>query len=414
MASRSTVSPVAVEPAPAPSLRGPRRADYVQVSALFFLHAMAMGSWYVPLGPVLDAHGYAGIKPYAFATSAVAAFVSPLFFGSMADRHVGPSRVLRWLALATGIAMGAAGFAIKQRMEGSLVLSLIQIHALCSAPTWGLSTAIVLSRLSDSRRQFGPVRAIGTIGWIVGCWFVSALHADSSTTACFIGATMWCVVAVFTWCLPTDAPAVPTGPTSFRQRLGLDALVLLRDRNHRVVFVSAALFAIPLAAFYPYAPTHLKTLGIERTAAWMTLGQITEVVAMLGLASVLARLPFKWTLAAGLMFGIVRYALCAVDGTHWMLAGVSLHGFAYTLFFITGQIYLDQRIEPLWRARAQALFSVMMSGFGNLLGYLSTGWWFRWNTHEDHTDWRLFWGGLAVIVTAVFIYFLAAYRRKGS
>jgi hypothetical protein len=35
-----------------------------------------------------------------------------------------------------------------------------------------------------------------------------------------------------------------------------------------------------------------------------------------------------------------------------VLAGVSLHGFAFTLFFITAQLYLDQRVDPAWRARA--------------------------------------------------------------
>jgi nucleoside transporter len=388
-----------------------RWTEYIEIAALFFLHAMAMGAWFVPLGPVLDAHGYSAIKPYAFATSAVAAFISPLFFGAMADRHAGPSRVLRWLSFATAVAMASAGAGIKQGLSPILILGLIQLHALSSSPTWGLSTAIVLSRLTDSKRQFGPIRAVATLGWIAGCLAVSALRADSSTLSCFLGAGVWVVVGLFTLKLPTDAPAGPPGHSTFRQRLGLDALALLYQRNHRVVFITAALFAIPMAAFYPFAPTHLRSLGMERTAAWMTLGQITEVAAMIGLAGVLQRCPFKWTLAAGLSFGVIRYALCAMNGTGWMLAGVSLHGFAYTLFFITGQIYLDQRIDSMWRARAQALFSVMMSGFGNLFGYLGTGWWFHYTTSGSATNWRLFWGGLAVLVAGVLVYFVTSYRR---
>ncbi len=55
---------------------------------------MAMGAWFVPLSTVLDAHGLQSIKPLAFATSATAAFVSPLLFATMADRHLGAVRVL--------------------------------------------------------------------------------------------------------------------------------------------------------------------------------------------------------------------------------------------------------------------------------------------------------------------------------
>ena len=62
-----------------------RRAEYFELVVLFFIQGMAMGMWFVPLGAVLDAHDMSHLKPYAFATSALAAFVSPLVFGAMAD-----------------------------------------------------------------------------------------------------------------------------------------------------------------------------------------------------------------------------------------------------------------------------------------------------------------------------------------
>ena len=393
------------------------RTEWVELAALFFIQAMAMGTWFVPLGSVLDAHGFQGIKPLAFATSAVAAFVSPLVFGAMADRHVAPVRVLRGLAIATAGAMALASVAIANEVKPWLVLALIQLHALCAAPTWGLATSIVLARLTDSQRQFGPIRAVGTLGWMVGCWIVSVLHADTSANAGLVAAGMWLGVALFTLRLPSLAPTPSEETITLRQRLGLDALMLLKQRDHRVVFLAAALFSIPLAAFYPFTPTHLRELGMERTTAWMTLGQVTEVIAMVGLASVLGRWRLKWTLAAGLVFGVVRYGLCALDGKAWVLAGLTLHGFAFTLFFITAQIYLEQRIDPAWRARAQALFSLMVGGVGNLVGYLGTGWWFR-AAHSGVSggmNWPLFWGGLAGAVAVVLVYFLSVYRgREGK
>ncbi|MSR66424.1 MAG: hypothetical protein EXS24_03510, partial [Pedosphaera sp.] len=61
--------------------------EYLELTVLFFVQGAAMGMWFVPLSSVLDAHGLAEIKPFAFATSAMACFISPLFFGAMADRH---------------------------------------------------------------------------------------------------------------------------------------------------------------------------------------------------------------------------------------------------------------------------------------------------------------------------------------
>lgn len=388
--------------------------ERAELAGLFFLHGMAMAAWFVPLGTVLDSHGLQSIKPVAFATSATAALVSPLIFGAMADRHVAPVRVLRWLALATAAAMALAATAIQRGASPWAVLALIQLHALCSAPTWSLSNSIVLGRLQDSQRQFGPIRAVATLGWMAGCWLVSALHADTSTTACYIGSGVWLLVAAFTRWLPSPAPLKSTGSVTIRQRLGLDALTLLRNRDHRVVFLTAALFSIPLAAFYPYTPTHLRELGLERTTAWMSLGQVTEIIAMVGLSSVLGRWKFKWTLGAGLTFGFVRYCLCAVDGKGWVLAGLTLHGFAFTLFFINAQIYLDQRIDPAWRVRAQALFGLMVGGVGNLIGYLGTGWWFRVCQKGGGIDWTFFWGGLAAVLALVLIFFVSTYRGRGA
>lgn len=390
-------------------------AEYAELAALFFLNAMAMGMWFVPLGMVLDAHGLHSIRAYAFATSAVAAFISPLIFGAMADRRGSPVVVLRWLAVATAIAMALASTAIHLGWNRWIVLATIQVHALCSSPGWSLSTTIVLSRLQNSKRQFGPVRAVATLGWMAGCWLVSALNADTSVISGFSGAGVWLLVAAFTWILPTVPPPKSTGHISLKERFGLDALTLLKNHDHRVVFIMAALFSIPLAAFYPYSPAHMRDLGLEHTSALMSLGQVTEIIAMLALAYLLATFRLKWLFAAGLAIGLFRYLLCALDTKATLLAGVTLHGFAFTLVFITTQIYLDERIDPAWKARAQALMAFMMGGVGNLIGYLGTGWWFNMCEQPTGTDWPLFWGVLAGVIGLVLVYFLVAYHgRHGS
>jgi nucleoside transporter len=391
-----------------------RRAEYFELVVLFFIQGMAMGMWFVPLGAVLDAHAMSHLKPYAFATSALAAFVSPLVFGAMADRHGSPVVVLRGLAAATALAMAMAATAIKLEWNPWAVLALIQLHSFCTAPTFSISTAIVLSRLRNSKREFGPVRAMATFGWMAGCWIVSALNADTSAVAGYAGSIAWLVVAAFTLLLPSIAPPKSLGPLTLRQRMGWDALVLLKNRDHRVVFITAALFNIPIAAMFPFTPPHLLELGLKHTTAWLSLGQVTEIIAMFALAGLFARWRIKWILAMGLGLGLLRYAFCALDSRFGLLAGLSLHGCAFTLVMITSQLYLEERIDPAWRSRAQSLFALMTSGVGNLIGYLGTGWWFNSCTQASGTHWSLFWGGLAVALGLVGTYFLTAYRGVGA
>ncbi|WP_040547439.1 MFS transporter [Pedosphaera parvula] len=389
-----------------------RRSEYTELAALFGLQFMALGIWVVPLSAVLYAHQLQDIRPYAFATSAVAAFVSPLIFGAMADHHASPVKVLRWLSVASAAAMLIVAWSIQNGWPGGLVLLLIQLYALCSAPTASISTAIIFSRLGNSRSEYGPVRAGATFGWMCGCWLISALHADASTLAQYIGAAVWLTMAAFTLLLPSVNPPMPTHRLSWKQRLGWDALTLLRNPDHRVVFITAALYSIPLAAFYAFTPPHLQQLGFHRLSAWMTLGQIMEILTLLALGRVLLRWRLKWIFLTALGFGVVRFALCALNNRAGLLAGILLHGLCYALYFITAQIYLDERVEVAWRARAQALMSLMTSGVGNLIGYLGTGWWLNACTQSNGVQWTLFWGGLSTAVGGVMIYFLSAYRGK--
>jgi MFS family permease len=385
---------------------------YTELTALFLVQGAALAMWFVPLTNVLDAHGLHAIKPFAFATTGLAAFISPLFFGAMADRHTSPVTVLRGLALASAAAMMLASFAIQQGSPW-FALAAIQLYSLCSSPAWSIASTVVFSGLRDARREFGPIRAVASLGWMAGCWVVSALAADASTLAGYSGAAGWLVVAGLTVFIPSREPIRPAGAVTLRERFGLDALTLLRNGDHRVVFITVALFNIPLSAFYPYSPLHLRELGFAHTTSWMTLGQITEILAMLALARLLTRWRLKWLIAAGLLLGVVRFALCALDTRAWLLAGIVLHGASFTLVVITAQIYLEQRIDPAWRARAQALMSLLVGGAGNLAGYLGVGWWFSLNTRSGVLNWPIFWGGLSIASGLVGAYFLIAYHGRG-
>ncbi len=390
-----------------------RGAEYAELSAMFFLQSMATGMWLVPLSRLLAAHNLDSLRPYAFATSALAAFVSPLIFGAMADRHASPVSVLRWLSAASGISLALATWSIARGWPAWAVLLTIQVYSICATPTGSISSTIVFSRLKNSQREFGPIRAAATFGWMCGCWVISGLHADASPISGYSAAFTWVLLAAFTFFLPSVPPPPLTGPVRFSERMGWDALTLLRNRDHRVVFITTALFSIPIAGFYPYTPPHLAQSGFTHTSAWMSLGQVTELFAMFALGGVMAKWRLKWIMGAGLVFGVTRFCFCALDTRLWLLAGIFLHGITYTLFFVTVQIYLNERVDTAWRARAQALMWLMTGGVGNLVGYLGIGLWFRTVTTET-TRWPVFWGGLAAACAAVLLYFLLAYHGRGA
>jgi MFS family permease len=389
-----------------------RKAEYAELIVLFIIQGAAAAMWLVPLTTVLEAYGLAGIRAYAYAAMGLAAFLSPLIFGAIADHEMSPIKVLRGLAAATAMAIAVVSGAIQMHWNAWLVLGLVQVYCLCAAPLLSISSTIIFSRLADSQKEFGPMRGMYTLGWMIGCWIISALNADRSTLAGYTGAATWLVVAGFTYFLPPLETPKAVKRLTLPQRLGWDAIVLLKHPDHRVVFVVAGLVAIPLASFYPYSPPHMRELGLQHTSAWMTLGQVTELIWMFMLGYLLTRFRLKWIFLTGLAFTVLRFVFCAFNTKLWLLAGVFLHGASYAPVYATAQIYLDQRVDPSWRARAQALIVLANTGFGNLFGYLGVGAWFTYCSGPGGTHWPLFWSGMAVISAAVLLYFLAVYRGR--
>lgn len=193
--------------------------------------------WQVCLGNVLKAHGLAQFISLAYAASAISAFISPMIVGALADQSIAPTRLLRWLAGSAAAWLALAFVGIDRHWSPWAILALMQMHALSATPTMSLLTSIVFERLREPSREFGPLRAWATFGWIAAGWTVSwVLNADTSTLSGYAAAATFAGVSIFSLFLPVVQPLELKLARSWRDVLGLEALELLRDRDHRVVF----------------------------------------------------------------------------------------------------------------------------------------------------------------------------------
>ncbi len=398
---------------PMPQPPSVSQASSRKLATMFFCTAMPMGMWSVPLANVFNAYGRGHLVPLVFSTTAIAAFISPLFVGAMADQKHSPVLLLRWLTAATSASLLLTCGSLAWGWNDTAVLLCAQAQALVATPVWSVASSIVFSQLHDAKRQFGPLRAWATAGWMAGCWMVSfVLRADASVVGWMVAAGLWLVVMTLTWRLPKVPPGEVAQQRTWSQILGLDALGLLKHRDHRVVFITAALYCIPLAAFYPYTSRQMHDLGVQNISAAISIGQTTEILVMLLLARVLARVRLKWVFLSGIAICIVRYSINTANTLPAVMLGTFLHGFAFTLYFITTQIYLEERVDPKWRVRAQALLVLLMSGVGNLIGYLGSGWWYATCSRGGVTDWPRFWWGETALTASVCVFFAFAYRGR--
>jgi len=379
---------------------------------LFFLHAAAVAAYVVPFPNVLKAYGLKDLVAYAVGTGSLAAFISPMIAGSLADRRVPPERLLAVLCTLSGTLLILVHVAVQQQWGPKVFLSLMMAYALCNAPGFSLVTSIVLSRLTDARREFGPIRVWATWGWMIASFAIGALLLDHSPAAGYIAGGIFLVEAAYCLTLRPTRPPPDKAPRRLRDFFGWDALALLRHPDHRMIFLTAALFSALMSSYYIYTVRHLESAGDTMPSATMSLAQLCEGLATFGLAAVLLRFRIKWLLTAGLLIGVLRYTLLALDVRPAMVASVCLHGPLFVVFYLTCQIYLEQRVDPRIRTQSQALLSLMNNGIGNALGYLLTLWWFRQCEHGDTVDWPRFWSVLAVAGMALTVLFVVSYKGQ--
>lgn len=389
-----------------PSLR-----ERILFCGFFFVLAQAIAMWFVPFANVLKAHKLEWLIPYALASTAIAALISPIVTGAMADRHTSATTLLGYLSGATAGFLLLTFTAIERGWNSSLILGLFQIQQLCSQPCWGLASMIVLASLPDPGRQFGAIRVWGTFGWVFGCLLISfALHADSSTLTGYASSATWLATACLSILLPKIPPQSRQAPRDWKDLLGLESFQILKDPTHRSIFLTAGLFSIPLAAFYPFTALQLGDLGFENVSAAMSLGQVTEAIAMYALSPLLNRFALRTLFLSALGTSIVRYGFLAGNQLLGLLIGIFLHGICFTLFFIPAQIYIEHYIDRAMRFRAQALMTLLISGLGNFLGYLGCGWLRSACARNGKTQWLEYWLLLAGGVALVGLYFLRTYQ----
>ncbi len=386
---------------------------FVRIWVVFFLQGMGPGFWIPALTNVLKAEGLESWVTLAFLVIPLCTLISPLIGGALADQKIPANRLLVATSLSGAALLFLAFAALDANWDPWWFIGFLGLASIAAGPSWGLLTTITMTHLENGEKQFPLVRLGATLGWMAAGWLTSyVLNADNSPVVGYAAAAVRILGGICTLFLPLTLPLGVA--TSWRSRLGFDAFSLLKQQDHCVFFVVTALFSIPLAAFYMYAPELLEAQGDKHATATMTIAQISEVVAMLLVGSVMVRFRLKVLLMWALGFSVLRFGMSAYAGGSgligWHIGGIALHGVCYTFYFITAQVFLDRRVDPGMRGQAQGLLSLVSIGIGPLVGTLICSWLHKHYVRADGQGWMEFWTILAAMIAVCFIIFTMFYR----
>jgi len=390
-----------------------------RLSVMMFLEFFLWGAWYVTMGPYLANNGMGDVNAWAYSVGPIAAIISPLFLGLIADRFFATERVLGLMQLIGGAALCAAPWAVGQ--GSGLFLAMLSIHMLCYMPTLGLTNTLAFHNMTNAQKQFPLIRVWGTIGWIVAGVSLSALKWDTSINMFYLAGGAGILMGLYSFTLPHTPPPAKGQSFSFREALGLDAIVLLKQRSFAVFILCSFLICIPLAAYYARAPEFAGAMNIEEIGLTMSYGQMSEILFMLVMPLFFMRLGVKWMLIVGMAAWVARYGLfagAADDKIVWMvITGIVLHGICYDFFFVTGQIYVDNVSTAKIRGQAQGFLVLVTQGLGMLIGAQFIGRLVAMNTTGEGDasviDWQSVWIVPCIFAGVIMVIFFLFFRDPG-
>jgi len=386
----------------------------VKLSAMMFLEFFIWGAWFVTMGTYLTTtlHATGVQNAGAYAAQAFGAILAPFVIGLIADRYFAAQKILGILHL-----VGAASLYYATTAENfDKFYPNILFYMIIYMPTIALANSVAFKQLKDPNKQFPYIRVFGTFGWLAAGTVIGWLnweHTGSLVLTFRMAAIASLILGLFSFTLPNTPPPKKGQKVSFGEIMGLDAIGLLKKRAYLVFFLASVAICIPLAFYYNFTNPFLNEIGMKRAAGMQTLGQYSELIFMAAMPFFFVRLGVKKMLAFGMLAWALRYVFFAygdVGNNYWMLiAGIVIHGICYDFFFVTGQIYTENRAGERFKSSAQGFITLATYGFGMLIGYYLSGPVVdSWRTSATTHNWQNIWlvpGGIALLVLILFMIF---------
>jgi len=335
---------------------------------------------------------------WIYATLPLACIISPLISGQLADKSLNAE----WILIGAHL-IGAVLLLIAALQTRFLALFIVMfLYSLFYAATLPLVNVVLFAGTEDAGWQ-GKVFMWAPIAWAIAGYFLSGWRwsfktGEKGRDCLFLAAALSVIMAICCLFLPSTPPArSPEAPV-------LQAINMLKNSNF-LIFIIVSLVAGGLMQFYFLCSARFmmdKGIHAKNVPAVMAIAQVVQALATFYLLNkCITNLGFKWTLTIGAACWFFLYLFYLISKPRGLIViSQSLHGFAYVLFIIAGQIFANAASPIEIRSSVQALVFASVTGIGLFLGTQFAGAVMDIFKQQDKFNWRAIFSLPALIMAA--------------
>ncbi len=394
----------------------------LRLTTMQFLQFFVWGSWLLTIGAYwFQTKHWSGAEFGAiFSTMGIASLFMPALSGIIADRFINAEKLYALFHFLGAIIL----FLVPQVDDPKVMFWVMLVNMIFYMPTISLSISISYSAMKqaglDVVRDFPPIRAFGTIGFIAALWTVSLTGFETSHVQFYIASAVSLMLAIYSLSMPKCPPLGKSVGGTFLHNFGLDAFSLFKDVNMALFFLFAMLLGAALQLTNAYGDTFLHdfaameeykdAFAVTHPAVILSISQISETVFILTIPFFLRNFGIKNVMALSILAWVLRFGLLAygnpADGLWMIILSCIIYGMAFDFFNISGSLYVESQVDPGMRASAQGLFMMMANGFGAFFGSVVSGYMIdRFFMIDGKFDWTGIWlsfAGYSAIVAVLF------------
>jgi PPP family 3-phenylpropionic acid transporter len=254
-----------------------------------------------------------------------------------------------------------------------LLLVLVTLLALFTAPVTPLADSATLALLGDQRSRYGALRVWGAVGWGLSTLAAGSLLQRLGIAILFpsyalIGA-LAALVALFL-------------PRASLPRVDLRSAALTMVRDSRWARFLGCIFLIGCcnSIINGFLSLYLQDMGAsgEQIGLAIAIASISELPVLVFAPLVLRRWgAHPLLICAGLLYGLRAGIYAVAPSLGWALAAQVLHGPCFAALW-TGGVDEAQRLAPKgMEVTAQSLFGTLFFGVATAIASAVAGWIYR-------------------------------------